>query len=330
MELVAACDTDGKKAHEFGAVWGVESFTDYHEMMKQAQPDVVAILTESGNHARHTVDIASYGGHIIVEKPMALTPHDADEMIRACDKANVRLFVVKQNRLNAPVVKLRGALDEGRFGKLVMGSVRLLWSRDQSYYDQDGWRGTWALDGGVFANQAVHHLDLLIWMLGTPISVYAVARTALVDIETEDTGAAIIEFENGAIGTIDVTTAVRPVNLEASLTLIGAGGTAKVGGTSVNEMLAWRFADGLDDEETVLHEYKEMPPDVYGFGHRAYLLQVVEAINSMGPALVDGLEGRRSLDVLGAIYESIETGVPVRLKYQSKHAELGQPDKNDT
>jgi UDP-N-acetyl-2-amino-2-deoxyglucuronate dehydrogenase len=329
MELVAACDTDTKKAADFGSTWGVKSFTDYHEMMKDARPDVVAILTESGNHAKHTADIASYGAHIVVEKPMALTPRDADEMIRACDQANVRLFVVKQNRLNGPVVKLRDALDGGRFGKLVMGSIRLLWSRDQSYYDQDDWRGTWALDGGVFANQAIHHLDLLLWMLGTPISVYAVARTALVDIETEDTGAAIIEFENGAIGTIDVTTAVRPINLEASLTLIGAGGTAKIGGTSVNEMLAWRFTDGLDDEETVLQEYQELPPDAYGFGHRAYLEQVVEAINTMGPALVDGLEGRRSLEVLGALYESIETGVPVRLTYEPKHARLGRPDKND-
>src|ERR1700722_6272048 len=181
-----------------------------HEMVASTNPDVLVILTESGRHAEHAIALAPHGKHIIVEKPMALTLDDADEMIRACDRHGVRLFVVKQNRFNVPVTKLRQALERGRFGKLVLGTVRVRWCRRQDYYDQDAWRGTWALDGGVLSNQASHHIDLLEWMMGDVESVFAKARTALVDIETEDTGVVIIKFKNGALGIVEATTATRP------------------------------------------------------------------------------------------------------------------------
>src|SRR4249919_199798 len=164
--LAAVCDIVAEKARKLGEEFGVPWFTDMHVMMKEIAPDVVSILTESGNHARHAIELAPYKAHIVVEKPMALRLGDADAMIEACDAAGIKLFVVKQNRFNVPVVKLREALEAGRFGKLVLGTVRVRWCRPQSYYDQDEWRGTWAQDGGILTNQASHHVDLLEWMMG--------------------------------------------------------------------------------------------------------------------------------------------------------------------
>lgn len=148
-KLVAVCDLVSAKAEKIAATFSVPHFTDMHEMMSSVSVDVVVVLTESGGHAEHVVALAPYGKHIVVEKPMALTLDDADAMIRACDASGAKLFIVKQNRFNVPVLKLRQALEAGRFGKLVLGTVRVRWCRPQAYYDQDSWRGTWALDGGA-------------------------------------------------------------------------------------------------------------------------------------------------------------------------------------
>jgi predicted dehydrogenase len=208
--LVAVCDIVEAKAAAIGRQFDVPAFTDMHEMMSGSEIDVVVVLTESGNHARHVIELAKYGKAIVVEKPMALTLEDADAMISACEASGSRLFVVKQNRFNVPVVKLREALDEGRFGNLIMGTIRVRWCRDQSYYDQDAWRGTWAMDGGVLTNQASHHVDLLEWMMGEVESVFAKSITALVDIEAEDTAVVLLKFKYGALGLIEATTAARP------------------------------------------------------------------------------------------------------------------------
>ena len=162
--LVAVADTQLDRAEAVGEAKNVPAYSDMHDMMVKEKPDVVAVLTESGLHAQHVVELATYGADIVVEKPMALTLDDADKMIETCDRNGVRLFVVKQNRFNVPVVELRKALEASRFGKLVLGTVRVRWCRPQAYYDQDSWRGTWAYDGGVLTNQASHHIDLLEWM----------------------------------------------------------------------------------------------------------------------------------------------------------------------
>lgn len=324
-KLAAVCDIKEELAKKYGEKYKVPWFTDMHQMMKEMenQIDVVSILTESGNHAQHTIEIAAYGKHIVVEKPMALTLDSADAMIRACDEAGVKMFVVKQNRYNLPVQKLRESLENNRFGKLVMGTVRVRWCRPQEYYDQDEWRGTWAMDGGVFSNQASHHVDLLEWMLGEPESVFAMSRTALVDIETEDTGIAMIKFQNGALGIVEATNATRPKDLEGSLSILGEKGTVEIGGFAVNEMKTWNFTEEQPGDSEVLEKFKENPPDVYGFGHLAYLEQVVDSLKNGKPALVDGLEGRKSLELITAIYESIETGKEVFLKFRPKKCKLG-------
>ena len=322
--LHSVCDIIPERAEAIAASFDVPWFADMHELMTQTNPDVIVVLTESGLHAEHTLALAPYGKHIIVEKPMALTMDDADAMIRACDNYGVRLFVVKQNRFNVPVLKLHEALEQDRFGKLVMGTVRVRWCRRQNYYDQDAWRGTWALDGGVLTNQASHHIDLLEWMMGDVESVYAKTMTALVDVETEDTAVVVLKFRSGALGIIEATTAARPTDLEGSISILGELGTVEIGGFAVNEMKVWRFEEPLAEDDAVLADFSVNPPNVYGFGHQAYYQHAIDCIRNQTPQLVDGLEGRRSLELISAIYESVETGKEVSMRFVPRHCRLGQ------
>jgi UDP-N-acetyl-2-amino-2-deoxyglucuronate dehydrogenase len=322
--LAAVCDSDVKRAELIGAKYRVPAYQDMDDMMRRAELDVAVVLTPSGLHAEHVLRIAKYGKHIIVEKPMSLTIGDADAMIEACDRNGVRLFVVKQNRFNVPVVKLREALEAGRFGKLVLGTVRVRWSRDQSYYDQDAWRGTWAMDGGVLTNQASHHVDMLTWMMGEVESVFAKTTKALVDIEAEDTAVVAVKFRNGALGIIEATTATRPKDLEGSISILGQGGTVVIGGFAVNRMQTWNFVGQQPEDAEVLERYSVNPPDVYGFGHKAYYDHVVEALSSGKSHLIDGFEGRKSIELINAIYESAETGREVFLRFAPTKCRLGR------
>ena len=204
-----------------------------------------------------------------------------------------------------------------------MGSARVRWCRDQSYYDQDEWRGTWAEDGGVFSNQASHHVDLLEWMLGEPESVFAKTRTALVDIEVEDTGIAVMKFRSGALGVVEATTATRPKDLEGSISILGEKGTVVVGGFAANRIDTWCFSETSPEDESIVEQANQDPPTVYGFGHIPYLQNAVNSIKSGAPALVDGFEGRRSLELISAIYESVETAKEVQLRFLPKECRLG-------
>ena len=323
-KLVAVCDIIEEKAKNIGERFNVPYYTDMDEMMQNEDIDVVSVLTESGNHAKHVINLAKYGKHIVVEKPMALTIDDADEMILACHRNNCRLFVVKQNRFNVPVVKLREALEAGRFGKLFMGTVRVRWCRTQEYYNQAPWRGTWAMDGGVLTNQASHHIDLLEWMMGKVDSVYAKGIHALADIEAEDTAAVILKFRNGGLGIIEATTAVRPKDLEGSISILGEKGSVEIGGFAVNKIIHWQFSDELPEDKEVLEKYSVNPPNVYGFGHQAYYEHVVDCILNDKPALIDGIEGRKSVELISAIYESMETRKEVFLRFKPEKCKLGQ------
>lgn len=322
-ELRAVADIVPERARAFSERFKVPGYFSLEDLLGRGDIDVVSVLTPSGYHAEHVMAAARASKHVVVEKPMALRLIDADAMIRACDEAGVKLFVVKQNRFNVPVLKLREALDAGRFGRLVLGTVRVRWCRDQAYYDQDDWRGTWRLDGGVLSNQASHHIDLLEWMMGDVESVRAIASTALVDIEVEDTAVATLRFVNGAIGVIEATTATRPRDLEGSISVLGEKGSVEIGGFAVNEMRVWQFSSPLPSDDEVLTKYSVNPPNVYGFGHLAYYQHVVACLTSGGPALVDGLEGRRSLELISALYESIETGRDVELGFRPKRCRLG-------
>jgi predicted dehydrogenase len=321
--LVAVCDVLPEAASKFSATYGVPAAPNLEALLAMKDVDAVAILTPSGLHAEHAVACASAGKHVIVEKPMALRLDDADAMIRACDEAGVKLFVVKQNRFNIPIVKAREALVEGRLGKLVLGTVRVRWCRDQTYYDQADWRGTWALDGGVLSNQASHHVDMLEWFMGDVDSVHARSTTALVNIEVEDTVVATLKFRNGALGIIEATTAARPKDVEGSLSILGESGLVEIGGFAMNEVRHWMFAEPRSIDKEMHERYSTNPPNVYGFGHQAYYEHVVKCLQEGSAALVDGLEGRKSLELINALYESIETGDEVSLRFQPKRSRLG-------
>ena len=322
--LAAVCDIRADRADEYASRYGVPGFTSIESMLESPGIDAVSILTPSGMHAGHAIRVARKGRHIVVEKPMALTLTDAGSMIDAADAAGVRLFVVKQNRFNVPVVKAREALDAGRFGKLVLGTVRVRWCRDQAYYAHDAWRGTWAQDGGVLANQASHHVDMLSWFMGEVESVHARGSTALVDIEAEDTAVATLRFRNGALGVIEATGAARPCDMEGSLSVLGAGGAVEIAGFAVNKIRTWQFAQPLASDAEVMEKFSVNPPNVYGFGHQAYYEHVVACLADGTAPLVDGHHGRQSLELIMALYESIASGREVALPLRVEHCRLGR------
>jgi UDP-N-acetyl-2-amino-2-deoxyglucuronate dehydrogenase len=321
--LAGVCDPIRERADVLASKFGVRAYYDIDDFLAQKDIDAVAVLTPSGMHPAHVIACAKAGKHVVVEKPMALRLQDADEMIRACDEAGVKLFVVKQNRFNVPVVKAREALNAGRFGRLILGTVRVRWCRDQAYYDQDAWRGTWAYDGGVLTNQASHHIDMLEWFFGDVVNVHARAVTALAKIETEDTAVATLKFRNGALGIIEATTATRPTDLEGSLSILGEKGMVEIAGFAVNQIRHWRFVEELESDRDVVENFSVNPPNVYGFGHQAYYQHVIDCLINQRAALVDGLEGRKSLELISALYESIETGQEVPLHFTPRQCRLG-------
>jgi len=324
-DLVAICDIKPARAKQAASDYKIPTYTDYHQMLKEhPEIDVINVLTEGGNHTKPVVDLAKYGKHFVVEKPMALKIEDADKMIEVCQKNKCRLFVVMQNRYNYPVMKLKEAIDQGRFGKIFMGTIRVRWCRDQRYYDMDAWRGTWKWDGGIFASQASHHLDLLEWLIGDVESVFVKGINAFAKIEVEDTGVVALKFKNGALGTIEATTAVRPTDTEGSISVLGDKGMVEIGGFAVNEMKTWQFKNKRRSDDDAVNKYRTAPPSVYGFGHHRYLKDVIKAINNKKKGFVEGQDGRKDLNLTHAIYKSIETGKEIFLDDNSRSSKLGK------
>lgn len=326
-QIVAVCDLDEEKAKRVAAETGASSYRSYLEMIGREKLDLIHVLTWSGNHASIAIECAGMVPNILVEKPMALRLQDADALIQACERTKTRLFVVKQNRYNPPVVALKKAIDQSRFGKLILGTVRVRWCRTPDYYRQDSWRGTWALDGGVLTNQASHHIDLLTWIFGPVESVFARTGTYLAPIEAEDTGVVVLKFKNGALGIIEATTCTRPKDLEGSLSVIGELGTVEIGGFAVNQVKTWQFCKPLPEDEEI-RKTSTAPPNVYGFGHLALMRDVLQCIRENSQFLIDGIEGRRSLELINAIYESAEGGKEVFVSFTPQKSRLGETRPN--
>ena len=321
-ELCGVFDVDEKACKTFGSKYNVPFFTDIEEMMEKTNPDLLNILTPSGIHGENMLRLVMYDRHFVVEKPLALRLDQIDNILECCDRKNLKIFVVQQNRFNPPVQKLREALDRGRFGRLVMGTVRLRWCREQAYYDQKAWRGTWALDGGVLTNQASHHIDMLIWMMGEIESVMAKTATRLVNIESEDTGIAILKFRNGALGLIEATTATRPKDLEGSISILGEKGAVEIGGFFMNELKTWNFADEDPMDKDIWSKFAKVPAEP-AWSHTEFFKDVLKSFNNGSKGLIDGLEGRRSVELINAIYESAETGKEIFLRFMPKKCRLG-------
>ena len=324
VQFVAACDPILERAEEKRLEYkkslpnaDVKIFADYKEMLKECKPDVVTIATESGKHKDIAVHCLKNGAHVICEKPMALSTSDAQTMIDTAKQNNKKLAVCFQNRFNAPVVKTREALEKGRFGKMLHGMIQVRWNRNEAYYAQAPWRGTWEQDGGTLMNQCTHGIDLLQWMMGEDaVRVQAQTRRFMRPIEAEDFGCAIVEFASGAVGIIEGTADVYPKNLNETLSLFGTDGSVVIGGLAVNKMETWRFADAEklgDTEERVLNPNEKDPPTVYGFGHTALFNDFIDAIEQGREPLVSGEKGKKALEIILAIYKSQKAGQPVNL-----------------
>jgi UDP-N-acetyl-2-amino-2-deoxyglucuronate dehydrogenase len=318
LSLVAVCDEIPDRARAAGDRHSVPAFTSYAAMLRETDADAAVLCTPSGLHPRHGIMAAERGLDVICEKPMATRLEEADQLVETCDESGVHLFVVKQNRLNPGVQLLKRGVEQGRFGRIYMASVRVLWNRPQSYYDAATWRGTWEFDGGAFMNQASHYVDLVQWLMGPVETVSAKIATLARRIETEDTGVAILRFRNGALGVLETTMLTYPRNLEGSITILGEKGTVRIGGTALNRVEEWQFAEYHDDDREA--EALRLAPDplsVYGSGHRPYYENVVRVLRGEAAPGTDGREGRKSLELILGIYESARSGREIHLPLRS-------------
>ncbi|MDQ6887328.1 MAG: Gfo/Idh/MocA family oxidoreductase [Gemmatimonadota bacterium] len=314
LVLAAVCDELPDRARALGERVGVPAFTSFSAMLAETDADAAVICTPSGLHPRHGIMAAQRGLHVICEKPMATRLEEADALVKACDEAGVHLFVVKQNRLNPGVELLKRAVEKGRFGRIYLANTTVRWNRPQSYYDSAPWRGTWEFDGGAFMNQASHYVDMIQWLMGPVESVSAKTATLARRIESEDTGVVLLRFRNGALGTIEVTMLTYPRNMEGSVTILGEKGSVKVGGTALNRIEHWEFAEYDDDDrEAEAQKAAPNPLSVYGSGHRPYYENVVKVLRGEATPGTDGREGRKSLELILGIYESARTGTEVSL-----------------
>jgi UDP-N-acetyl-2-amino-2-deoxyglucuronate dehydrogenase len=315
LRLSAVCDSEEARARQAGDEQGVPWFTSLQKMLESVKCDVVTLCTPSGLHSAQGVAAARAGKHVITEKPMAITLEQADALVSGCDAAGVKLFVVKQNRLNPSVQLLKRAVDKGRFGRIYLANTTVRWNRPQEYYDAAPWRGTWEFDGGAFMNQASHYVDLIQWLVGPVESVVAKTATLARRIEAEDAGVAVLKFRNGAIGVIEVNVLTYPRNWEGSIAIMGERGAAKIGGTAVNKVEHWVFSD-YDDDDKLVDAAATNPPSVYGFGHEGYYRNVLAVLRGQAQPETDGRAGRKSLELILGIYESAKTGrdVPIPLR----------------
>jgi UDP-N-acetyl-2-amino-2-deoxyglucuronate dehydrogenase len=311
-ELIAVCDTDPARLEAAVKRTGARGYGSLQALLAAETPDCVVITTPSGLHSQQVIEVARAGRDVMTEKPMATRWEDGLAMVRACDDAGVRLFVVKQNRRNRTLQLLKQAAQEGRFGRIYMVNVNVFWTRPQEYYDSAAWRGTWEFDGGAFMNQASHYVDLLDWVVGPVESVMAYTGTLARNIEVEDTGVAALKWRNGAMGSINVTMLTYPKNLEGSITILGEKGSVRVGGVAVNEIAHWQFADKHPmDDEIAAASYETT--SVYGFGHPLYYDNVIRTLRGEAQPETDGREGLKSLELLIAMYLSARDGKRVSL-----------------
>lgn len=312
IELVAVCDQNEQICRQTAEKYDVVGFQSLRELLTSIEVDVVSICTPSGMHPEQTILAAQHGVHVMTEKPMATRWQDGLAMVKACDEANVRLFVIKQNRRNRTLQLLKRAISEKRFGRINMVSLNVFWTRPQDYYDSAKWRGTWELDGGAFMNQASHYVDLLEWLIGPIADIQAMTGTLARDIEVEDSGVMNIRWRNGAMGSMSVSMLTYPKNFEGSITILGEKGTVRVGGVAVNDIQHWEFAEPKDYDSQI-EEANYQTTSVYGFGHPLYFKNVIDVLRGEAEPETDGREGLKSLEVLIATYLSARDNKTVSL-----------------
>ena len=322
-KVVAVYSRKEEKAKSLAEKAGADWYTDYQEMLKRKEIDIVSIITPSGTHADMAIEAARAGKHVIVEKPMDISLEKAQQMIDVCREHKVKLSVISQHRFDESAVKIKDDIDSGRFGNMVLGQASVNWYRPQSYYDTSKWRGTIEMDGGgVLINQAIHTIDLFQYFMGEVESVYAhTAILAHEGIEVEDVAVATVKFKNGGLGTIVATTAAYP-GLSARLEIIGTNGTAVI----ENDQLIKHYLRNPNNESEAInlagvqhhhggdHDHASVNPAALdGASHRLQFIDMMNAIQEDREPLVNGEEGLKPLKIILAIYQSARTGQPVKI-----------------
>jgi UDP-N-acetyl-2-amino-2-deoxyglucuronate dehydrogenase len=313
IELAAVCDLDASVLEAHISQYQIPGYSDIEDLLNKEKIDIVALCTPSGIHPSQAILAAKYKINVLTEKPMGTRLTDGVSMVKACDLAGVRLFVVKQNRRNATLQLLKRAIEGGRFGKIYNVAINVFWTRPQEYYDQgNGWRGTWEFDGGAFMNQASHYVDLLDWLIGPVESVMAYTATQVRNIEAEDSGVALVRWRNGALGTVNVSMLTYPNNFEGSITILGEKGTVRIGGVAVNEIQQWNFSDDRPEDREIKN-VNYATSSVYGYGHPLYYQNVIDVIRGKVEPETDGRSGLKSLEMIEAIYRSAKDGIKINL-----------------
>lgn len=312
LELTAVCDVNENALKEAVKVTSAKPYNNLLKLLENENVDMVVLATPSGLHARHAIAAAKSGKHVITEKPMATRWSDAHQMISECENQSVRLFVIKQNRFNPTIQRLKHAINSQRFGRIYFVGVNVFWARPQSYYDQASWRGTWEFDGGALMNQASHYIDLLPWLIGPVEQVSALTGTLARKIEVEDTATMNLRWRSGTIGAVNVTMLAYPNNLEGSITILGEKGSVKIGGVALNKVDMWQFSDADSDDENVVSLNYE-PKNVYGSGHVCCYENIINTLRGKCEPETDGREGLKSLELLIAAYQSARSQKVVSL-----------------
>lgn len=323
LYLVALADIDKERALQITPRPEVEIYEDYSQMLEEhPEIDVVAIATPSGLHYPHALNvIRRWRKSVVIEKPPTLKFSEFDTLIDMADGEGVHVFPVFQYRFNTPVQHIREGIRKGELGNPRIVSIRQRWCRTQRYYDQSPWRGTYSLDGGALTNQGIHHLDLIQYLAGPVQEVYAVKATFGSDIEAEDSVVATLIFESGAIGSLEITTATRPEDIESSVSIIGDHGFAILGGWATDKLVAY----SPKPEDTV--EFSQSNEHAYGLGHHNIYSGVVQTLSGKGQAEVTSEDARKVLELLHALYVSAAERRPVRLDEVLEFAPLGQPNE---
>ena len=317
--LVGLSDIDSEVLKNSKKIWDVQGFLDYKEMIKVTNPDVVVVLTSSGSHASIVKSISPLVSRIIVEKPLSLLLDDALQMIDSCRQNDTQLAVVKQNRFNMPIKYIKKLIENKALGKIFLGSIRMRWSRSQEYYDTAEWRGTWKHDGGVLANQGIHFIDMIQWLMGDIESVFSQSINASLNIEAEDTLVSSVKFKNGALATFEFTTATQPRDIEGSISILGTKGTASIGGFAMNKLEYLDIHNGINNED--LLNFQSSPTD-FAYAHEEFYKAYLDSSNPYSSFIASGEEGMKSLKIIHAMYQSVELNKEIRVD-TVKQSKLG-------
>lgn len=322
FKIEAICDLDENRFVEKN-IEDIAYFKKIKDLSKNTKSDLYVILTPSGDHYYHIKEIAKFRRTILVEKPLVLDLRHAQKLKDLEKSKKIKIFVVKQNRHNPAIKKLKEAIDQKRFGKIFLVTLRVRWKRDRNYFQLDKWRGTWQKDGGVLANQASHHIDLLQWLGGNVDSVYSKKLTINKFTKAADTVVAVVKFKSGALGVIEATTASQPRDIESSISILGNKGTVVIGGFAVSKIINWDFLDKKKSDINI-GKYSSEYKNVYGSGHIEIYKEISKFLSKKPNKCVNFLEGLNSIKLIDKIYASAEHNKEVKMQDRTYSKLLGK------